>query len=177
VRQRFPVAVVTTVGAGVALVWCGTAFGVRSATFGVLVVWLVMCWWGVVGRLYPVSLPDAWFRLRPWEREGRVYAWVGATVLKALLRRGPLSWFNPSLHLPRERTRESLLALDRGMRHAETAHAVLFVIVLPVIVHALARGWWRAAVATLLADVVVNAWPVALQRYNRGRLARLLPRT
>jgi Glycosyl-4,4'-diaponeurosporenoate acyltransferase len=46
----------------------------------------------------------------------------------------------------------------------------LFVLTLAVVVHAAARGWWRAAALTLVFDVLINACPVMLQRYNRARL-------
>ncbi|HXU03235.1 MAG TPA: hypothetical protein VN903_19850, partial [Polyangia bacterium] len=56
-------------------------------------------------------------------------------------------------------------------RNAETNHVIMFLIVVLVIAHALARGWWDAAAWTLVFNVLINAYPVMLQRYNRGRLA------
>jgi hypothetical protein len=41
---------------------------------------------------------------------------------------------------------------------------------LPIVVHAMARGWWIAASWTFVFDVLVNGYPVILQRYNRARL-------
>ena len=93
-------------------------------------------------------------------------------IAKGLLRRGPLAVFNPGLHMPTERTREQLARLDQRMRDAEASHAILFVVTLPVVVHAAVRGWWVAATCTLLFDVLVNGYPVMLQRYNRARLDR-----
>jgi hypothetical protein len=61
--------------------------------------------------------------------------------------------------------------LAQRMRDAEASHAVLFVAMLAVVVHAAARGWWLAAVLTLVFDVLMNGYPVMLQRYNRARLA------
>ena len=53
------------------------------------------------------------------------------------------------------------------MREPETAHVWLFVMMLAVVIHALVRGWWAAAGWTMLFNVVLNAYPVMLQRYNR----------
>ena len=58
------------------------------------------------------------------------------------------------------------------MRDAEASHAVLFVVTLPVAVHAAVRGWWPAALLTAAFDMAMNGYPVMLQRYNRARLAR-----
>lgn len=165
-------ATAATAGAVALVAWCAAAYGPRGPAFAFLVTWLAMCWWGIVGRLYPVTLPQSWFRIRGFERDGRVYEDVGVRLLKAVLRRGPLSWFNPSLHLPADRTPEGIARLERGMRHAETAHVVLFGLMLAVVVHDLARGWWSAALWMLGFDLLINAWPVALQRYNRAWLER-----
>ena len=79
--------------------------------------------------------------------------------------------FNPGLHLPAERTPEQLARLDQKMRDAEASHAILLRRSrLPVVIHAAVRGWWIAAACTLLFDVLVNGYPVMLQRYNRARL-------
>lgn len=62
------------------------------------------------------------------------------------------------------------------MRTAEADHVVMFLVTLLPIGHALVRGWWDAAAWTLLFDVLINAYPVMLQRYNRGRLVSLTAR-
>jgi hypothetical protein len=119
-----------------------------------------------------LRLPEGVHVLRPFERDGRVYERIGVPVAKRLLRRGPLARFNPQLHLPHERTPAQLGQLAQRMRDAEASHAVLFVVTVPIAVHAAVRGWWLAAVLTLVLDVVMNGYPVMLQRYNRARLAR-----
>lgn len=148
--------------------------GGDSGWFALVVVWWPMVWVGTMSRLVLVNLPEQYHALRRWEHSGRVYESLGVRAAKAALRRGPLAWFNPDLHLPAERTDEQLHHLAQRMRDAEASHAVLFVATLPVVVHALVRGWWWAAASTLAFDVVMNGYPVMLQRYNRARLAARL---
>jgi hypothetical protein len=164
-----------TLGLGALLSWLGGALGPRSAGFAFLLVWLIMCWVTLVLRPFPVRLPAAYYRLRPGERDGRRYELLGVRVAKRLLRRGPMRIFNPKLRLPESRDAESLARLDAAMRHAETNHVIMFLVVVLVIVHAVARGWWDAAAWTLLFNIVINAYPVMLQRYNRARLVLLQP--
>lgn len=147
--------------------WLGGA----SGWFAFVVVWWPMVWVGSMSRVVQLRLPDGYHRLRSFERGGRVYERVGVRVAKAALRRGPLARFNPDLHLPAERTPERLERLAQRMRDAEASHAALFVACLPVAVHAGVRGWWLAAVLTVAFDVLMNGYPVMLQRYNRARLA------
>ena len=61
------------------------------------------------------------------------------------------------------------------MKDAETSHLVLLVATLGVVINAAARGWWLAAGLTLLFDVLVNGYPVMLQRYNRILLYARFP--
>ncbi len=170
-RSALLLVVATVVAAALLVVglrWLGPA----SAGFAFLVVWVPMTWMGTVSRVWRPRLPDAVHRLRPVEQDGRLYERLGVRWFKRLLRRGPLAVFNPDLHLPAERSPERLAHLDQRMRDAEAAHGLLFVATLGVVLHALARGWWTAAALTLVFDVLLNGYPVMLQRDNRARLRR-----
>ncbi len=156
-----------------ALVWWALdVFGARSAWFAFLVVWLPMVWLGTISRLVTPRLPARFHTLRAFERGGRVYELLGVRVVKRLLRRGPMAAFNPGLHLPTEPTPERIALLDQRMRDAEASHTILLVATLVVVAHAALRGWWAAAGLTLLFDVLLNGYPVMLQRYNRVLLHR-----
>ena len=173
-RRRLTVALVwiaATVALALVMWWAARTLDPRGPWFALVVVWAPMTALGTVSHVTPVRLPDRFHRLRPFEIDGRLYELLGVRVAKRLLRRGPVTWFNPGLHLPPSRDAESLARLDSAMRNAEASHAVLFVAVLPVVVHALLREWWAAAAWTLAFDVLLNGYPVMLQRYNRSRLA------
>jgi hypothetical protein len=170
-RRTILVAAATAIAA-VPLVWALRAFGARSAWFAFLVVWVPMAWLGTLSRFVRPRLPGGYHALRAFERDGRLYERLGVGLAKRLLRRGPLAVFNPDLHLPAERTPEHLAHLDQRMRDAEASHFILFVAMLGVVAHAVVRGWWGAAGWTLLFDVLLNGYPVMLQRYNRALLGR-----
>jgi hypothetical protein len=144
--------------------------------FALAVVWAPMTALGTISHVVPFRLPERFHRLRPFEIDGRTYERLGVRVAKRLLRRGPATWFNPRLRMPASRDTVSLARLDAAMRTAEATHAVLFVAVLPVVVYAMARGRRAAAAKTLVFDVLLNGYPVMLQRYNRGRLELSRPR-
>ena len=152
------------------LVWSRSEFGVRSVWFAFLVVWLPMVWLGIVSRFVRPRLPEGYHALRGFERDGRLYELLGVRLVKWLLRRGPLAVFNPDLHLPAEPNPANMVHLDQRMRDAEASHFILVVLTLGVVVHAAARGWWGAAGWTLLFNVLLNGYPVMLQRYNRALL-------
>lgn len=164
-------AVVTIGGAGL-LVWGWEAFGPRSAVFAFVVVWVPMTWLGTVSRVAQPRLPARYHELREFERDGRIYERAGVKAAKRLLRRGPFARFNPHLHLPKEQTPERLAHLEMRMEDAEASHAIVFVATLGVVAHAASRGWWTAAGLTLVFDVLMNGYPMMLQRYNRALLHR-----
>ena len=154
------------------LVWGVRALGADSPLSAFVVVWVPMTWLGTISRLVQPRLPSAYHELRDFERDGRLYELLGIRLVKWLLRRGPLSLFNPDLHLPSERSPERLAYLDQRMRDAEASHFILLVATLVVVAHAAARGWWVAAGLSLLFDILMNGYPVMLQRYNRALLHR-----
>jgi hypothetical protein len=154
------------------LTWALHVFGPRSTAWAFVVVWAPMAWLGTISRLVTPRLPASYHELRRFEADGRVYELLGVGVAKWLLRRGPLAFFNPGLRLPGERTPDTIARLDQRMRDAEASHAILLVLTMGVVAHAGARGWWVAAAWTLLFDVLLNGYPVMLQRYNRGLLQR-----
>jgi hypothetical protein len=162
-----------TAAVGVMLVWAYRAFGPQSVGFAFAVVWLPMVWLGVVSRFAQPRLPRRFHRLRGFERNGgRCYELLGVRIAKRVLRRGLLAAFNPDLHLPREPDAARIGFLDQRMRDAEASHAILFLLTLVIVLNAMVHGWFVAAGATLLFDVLMNGYPVMLQRYNRALLAR-----
>jgi len=173
--RKVLVLVGTTVVAGLLLAWAARVFGGTSAVFAFLVVWVPMVWLGTVSRVARPRLPGSYHDLRAFEVSGRLYELLGVRVAKRLLRRGPFAVFNPDLHLPSEHTPEKLAHLDQRMRDAEVSHVILLIATLVVVVNAAAHRWWTAAILTLLFDVLVNGYPVMLQRYNRALLQRRHP--
>jgi hypothetical protein len=167
----WPILIFVSAAFGAVIVWAERAFGPDSVWFSLAIVWLPMTLVGIASRTAQIRLPSSYHALRRFERSGRVYELVGVRVVKWLLRRGPLAVFNPNLHLPADRSPGQLRTLAQRMCDAEASHAVLFVLTLPIVGYALFRGWWAAAGWTLAFDVLVNGYPVMLQRYNRARLA------
>jgi Glycosyl-4,4'-diaponeurosporenoate acyltransferase len=174
VRKSLLVAAPTVVAAA-ALLLGVRQLGATSAGFAFLVVWAPMTWLGTVSRVFQPRLPRRYHELRDFERDPWLYEVLGVRLVKRLLRRGPLAVFNPGLHLPAERSPERLAELEQGMNDAEASHIVLLVAMLGVVINAAARGWWVAAGLTLLFDVLMNGYPVILQRYNRALLHARFP--
>lgn len=118
-----------------------------------------------------VARDTRWTRLRPWERDGRWYERVGIRSWKDRLPEAG-AFFAGGLskrRLPGFGT-DHLLQFAAATRRAEYGHvacaaaAPLFVL------------WNTGAVAAVMVlyGVAVNAPFVAIQRYNRGRIAAVV---
>jgi thiosulfate reductase cytochrome b subunit len=59
------------------------------------------------------------------------------------------------------------------MCKSETGHLAIGLVVDLMAGYALLRGWWDAAGWLLLFNILINVYPVMLQRYNRARLQPL----
>jgi hypothetical protein len=156
--------------------WSLDSFGFRSPISALLVNWLAMSWIAVIGQAVPLSFSAGYYGPRSFEQSGQVYERLGVTLFKKLVRRGPLTLFSPTLRFPKEKSIANLQHLDGEMRHAEAGHAIIFILMLLFAVYILASGWLDAAGWIVLFNVLLNGYPVMLQRYNRIKLQELVDR-
>lgn len=172
-RRRVAVVTSATVVAGAVLVGSWRGFGWRSRRFAFVAVWAPMTWLGTISKVLTPRLPSRCHRLARFEHGGaRIYELLGVRVVKRLLRRGPISAFNPGLHLPDDPTTERLARLDQRMRDAEASHALMFVASGVGAAAAWAAGSGSTARRMVGWNVALNGYPWLLQRYNRGLLER-----
>lgn len=135
---------------------------------------------GAVGRAGSAVLLACWrsyFRPREWEGDGTLYERVGVRGIKELYFGG--RYMNALVGLLRGRRYRPFrgpgwpLAWLRFTVGVEIGHSLVFVYMSATAAGKLATGdWWGAGLA-LGVNVLVNVYPVLIQRYNRIRLLRL----
>ncbi len=156
------------------MIWSLDAFGFRSPVAAFLINWLVMSWLALSALSIPFPLPPDYYTIKAFESSGQLYERLGIRLFKKLVRRGPLSIFSPTLRFPKEKTTAALQRLDQEMRKAEAIHVFIFVVMGLFISFAVLKGWFDAAGWLLLFNVLINVYPVMLQRYNRIKLQELI---
>jgi hypothetical protein len=114
------------------------------------------------------------FQLVRWECQGRIYRWVGVEMFCWLLKHTPLGWLNPSLRL--ESRKSGFDALMRQIGFAEGAHLIGGSITLGLTVAYAVLGHMMVSRSFALMTVLFHAFPVMVQRWNRGRIERLVHR-
>lgn len=175
--KKLGIFVVATVVIVYATIWFWDALGLRSPFFAFLLNWFVVCWAGVVNPAVYLLLPEQYYATKDFERTGRVYELLGVRLFKWLVYRGPFRVFSPNMRLSRfseGRDPHTLRRLEHYTREGEASHVLVFVLVLPFAGYAALRGWLDAVVWLMAFNVILNIYPVILQRYHRNRLQKLL---
>jgi hypothetical protein len=136
--------------------------------------WLVALTIATVGSGIFVNLRPEVFSLARWEQEGAIYRRRDIHVFRWILLHSPLGWINPNIHLSAERT-----DCDRLLREMHTAEGVHWLTCLVSVM--LAIWYFGDDHATygynmLLVNIPFNVYPIMLQRWNRGRVFRVLRR-
>ena len=156
------------------ILWSLDSFGWDNPFLAFLINWLTMSWVAIVGQVINVILPARYYEIKAFEWTGQVYERLGIRLFKQLVRRGPLSLFNPNLRFPKEKTIPALQHLDDQMRKAETAHLFIFILMLIFSGYALIKGGPAAMGWMLGFNILINGYPIMLQRYNRIKLQGLI---
>jgi hypothetical protein len=129
--------------------------------------------------LVAVRMPEAYYRPRAFEANGRVYELIGVRLFRHFVMNGDDMNTEIRRIYPGYRViggRSEMLLFEAQTRSNERAHAFAFWAGLPPIVYAVVLGWTAFALILVAATVVANVYPILLQRYNRARIWRILGR-
>jgi len=173
VLKKVTLLVTATVAIVLVVGWSVHLFGFRSFISAVVVNWVVVCWIATASLILNFSLPSSYYETKSFEA-GQLYERLGVRFCKKLLRRGPLRILSPKLRIPNPIVVESLRELEYEMRRAETIHVVAFIVMMFVAGYGAVRGWLDALSWMLLFNVLLNIYPMMLQRHNRMKLQRLI---
>lgn len=154
------------------LVLIGMSSGIGPFMRAVLVNLAVVAWSAFVLPLRGLPPFDEYYRLRAWERSGKLYRWLGVPLFRALVRRGPLSLSNRALR-PAWHSGDPE-RIEREIRAAEGGHGIAFLVVLFLAFVALVQGEPERAAWLVALDIPLNLYPVLLQRDHRHRLQEML---
>ena len=128
---------------------------------------------GAVGAgLAVFAVPRGWYRPRAFET--RLYRWLGVRTFRRLATNGDAIVRAVRARFPGY----TVHARDHGRALANTmtgekSHLVCLMFGAVTSAYLLAIGWNGWAAWTIATNIVANLYPILLQRYTRGRLARL----
>jgi len=124
-------------------------------------------------------LPASYYQVRAFERTGRVYANLGVRYFRWFVPDGDVAnrWrrrSDPSFRIIRNR--HYARAFRQRTELSEKSHLMMLVFGVMSAGFAVAIGWPGWAIYLTVGNVLVNLYPILLQRYTRARLTVLLSR-
>lgn len=164
-----PFAVITTAFIVPPLVFLAMVLGLHAVPFLVACAASGLTWW----------LPESWYRIRAFERDGRVYEYLGVHLFRRLVPNG--DWVNAWRRRrdPSFRVVSNYSMAVQQLRRAvegERNHVVLFFMSAAAAVYAWRIGWDEWGRYFVVSNVLVNVYPILLQRYTRARIQRIVTR-
>ena len=150
--------------------------GAGSLLFAwVLNLMLMMVTLAVMQALRP-ALASTYYDSKTWEAEGRMYKWIGIDTFRRLL--VLIGWERFNKHSVRvNRKAEAIQHLEYTSRQSALGHIIIFVIVLGIAIIVAYVYGIRASMWLMSLNILLNAYPMMLQRYNRPRYQRALQKS
>ncbi len=118
-------------------------------------------------------LTSSYYNEQKWERGGKVYQRFGIDIFRKLL-----VWIGWEKLIkkssPVERNANALVTLLYQTKKSELGHLVIFFIVLVFNIFVLFKFGFLKSLPLLVLNVILNLYPIFLQRYNRPRIIRAI---
>jgi hypothetical protein len=119
------------------------------------------------------QLTSSYYTEKSWERGGKIYAPLGVNFFRKLL--VWIGWEKVTKKsAPVEKNIQALMILRNQTKKSEMGHAIVLVIVFGFNVFVAFRFGVLSSLWLLVLNVVLNLYPIFLQRYNRPRVERAI---
>ncbi|WP_158859985.1 glycosyl-4,4'-diaponeurosporenoate acyltransferase CrtO family protein [Lunatibacter salilacus] len=166
-----------------------------TVIFASFVIYLVAVWTGLDSFLFAWVLnfmlmmsllaftktvqptfKSTYYTIRKWEQEGRIYKLLGVNIFRKLLVWVGWEKLNKKT-LPVKNSSESLMNLSYATRESEFGHLVIFFIVMIFTIFVAVKFGIVKSIWLLLLNILLNVYPVLVQRFNRPKFEKLLKMT
>jgi hypothetical protein len=115
----------------------------------------------------------AYYLEKTWEKKGKIYEAFGINLFRKLL--VIIGWekLNKKAN-PVEKNLQALEHLEYRTKQSELGHIIIFFIVLAFTIYVAITFGIKESVSLIILNILLNLYPVLLQRYNRPRLQRAI---
>jgi hypothetical protein len=119
------------------------------------------------------QLTGQYFNEKAWERRGKIYETLGINLYRKFL--VWIGWERVNKKVkPVNKNIKALLNLHYQTKHDELGHLIVLIIVLGFNVFVAFKFGVLKSLWLLIVNILINLYPVMLQRYNRPRIQRVL---
>lgn len=155
------------------------AYGLVSymGVTGFLFAWtlnfiLMMCVFFFTETL-AADLSSSYYTEKSWEQNGKFYEKFGVNFFRKLLVLSGWEKFNKKAN-PVRNDLNALKHLEYRTRQSELGHLIILFIVMGFTIFVAVKFSFGDSIWLLLLNVILNLYPIFLQRYNRPRLNRAI---
>ena len=160
----------------------GSVYSILGRTFphgnplvySLAISWLISVTIAVVSSAILFRVNPKLFSLAHWENQGEIYDRAGIRAFRWVVFHSPLGWINPNFHL--RPSRADCDRLLREMNSSEGVHWLTCVASVMLAISYLRHDHAVYGYVMLLVRIPFDLYPIMLQRWNRGRVLRVLER-
>lgn len=124
-------------------------------------------------QTYEPGLGSTYYDAKSWEDRGRIYRWVGIDAFRNILVWIGWEKLNKASN-PVNKHPATLKKLEYSSRQSELGHLIIFGFVAALALFIALRYGIAHTLWLLILNIILNLYPVILQRYNRPRLQNIL---
>jgi len=119
------------------------------------------------------QLTSAYYNEKGWEQRGKIYEHLGINFFRKLLVWTGWERLNKKSN-PIEKNTKALMNLHYQTKKSELGHLIIFLIVLGFNVFVAFKFGVFKSLWLLILNILLNLYPIFLQRYNRPRIERAI---
>jgi hypothetical protein len=167
----------------IVILTAGSMYSIRGRAFpphgnpllySLAVSWLISLTIAVVSSALFFRVNPTLFSLAHWEKQGEIYNRADIRAFRWVLFHSPLGWISPNVHL--KAGRADCERVLRELKASEAVHWLTCVVSVMVAVSYLRHDHAVYGCVMLLVRIPFDLYPIMLQRWNRGRVRRVLER-
>ncbi len=147
--------------------------GLDSFIFAWVLNFMLMTALLYITETFQPELNSSYYNSKNWESNGKIYRILGVKYFRKLL--VIIGWekLNKSRN-PVNKNSRTLEMLEYKTRQSEFGHSVIFLIVLIINVAVIVKFGFIESLWLLVLNLLLNVYPIIVQRYNRPRIRRLI---
>jgi hypothetical protein len=147
--------------------------GPHSLVFAWVLNLILMMGVSYITQTFKPSLASTYYDSKSWEANGAIYKWFGIDAFRKILVWVGWEKLNKAEN-PVKKSLQALKHLEYNTRQSEFGHLIPFFIVLIVSLFVAFRYGAVHSLWLVSLNIILNVYPIILQRYNRPRLQRAL---
>ena len=165
--------IVFTATCGIGIFILFPVMSMSSLAYSITLNFLLMIWMSIVETLLILDLKSSYFNSHPIEAEGKIYKYLGVHYFRKLL--VLIGW--EKSRKKETPIRKSLILLEYyeyRTRASEFGHGIIAIIIAIISVYVCILYSFKETIWLILFNIILNIYPMMVQRYNRPRVRRVI---